>query len=408
MDIFQDANVIYDACDKARQQSKWKQSTQKFRSEQLIETANLKEEFESGKYDPDTGNRFPIKERGKLRYITSNTQKDKAVYHILSDDVLQKAIKPYITWENTASQKGKGVALFRQQLVDALHHYYNVHKTNKGWLLKADFSGYYPNMRHKNVKAQLFEFVDGYEFPDGTPDTAKVVITKMLHKFAADVSRFSDKEIDDMMQGKADPMLNVHVPKALLTGEKYLEKGVDIGTQPSQDIGIIFPYRIDIYAKSASGVEDYGRYTDDIWAISPSKEILELLLDAIKEMSKTLGLILNEKKTAIVPLDKPFRILQIQYTLTDTGRVIQKINPKTVTRERHRLKAYKRQLDKGIMTIGDIEEATKSWIGQNYKVMSRQQIENVLRLYYELFRRKLTWKKKHTRLRWLMEQSLAA
>lgn len=406
MDIFCDANVIYEAGDKARKTSKWKEATQRFRMEQMIETAHIKEENENGTYRPECGNRFPISERGKKRYITSNSQKDKTVYHILSDKVLEPALKPYVTWENTASQKGKGVSLFRKQIVSALHHYYNIHHTNEGWLLQTDYSGYYPNMHHDKVKATLFEFIDGYEFPEGTPETAKSIIGKMLRQFALDVSRFSDEEIKKMMECKVDPMLNIDVPKELLTGEKYLEKGVDIGTQPSQDIGIILPHRIDSFAKSGSGVDDYGRYTDDSWAISPSKEILLLLLDVMRKCSKELGLIMNEKKTRIVPLNKPFRILQIQYTLTDTGRVITKIHPKAVTRERQALKAYRRQYDKKIMTIDDIEGSFKSWIGQNYKTMSRQQIENLFRLYYELFRRKLTWKKKHSKLHWLMEQSL--
>lgn len=406
MDIFCDANVIYEAGDKARSQSKWKQSTQEFRMNQLVETISIKDDMEAGAYVPESGNKFPIKERGKARYITSNTMRDKTVYHILSDDVLEPAIKPFVTWENTASQKGKGVSLFRRQLEDALHHYYNIHHTNKGWLLQSDFSGFYPNMNHKVVKEQLFKFVDGYEFPDGTTETAKGIVRRMLHTFALDVSRYSDREIEELYRTKIDPMMNYGVPESKLTGEKFLEKGVDIGTQPSQDIGIILPRRIDSFAKSVSGAEDYGRYTDDVWAISPDKEVLELLLEAIKEMAKELKLIINLKKTRIVRLDRPFRILQIQYTLTDTGRVIKKIHPKAVTRERRKIKAYKRQLDKGVMTYNDIEDSFKSWISANYKIMSRKQVKNLFQLYFELFRRKPKWKKKHSKLHWLMEQSL--
>ena len=406
MDIFCDANVIYEAGDKARKSSKWKYSTQLFRSEQLIETAHIKRAMEDGTYQPDRGNRFLINERGKARFITSSTMVDKTVYHILSDDVLKKATKPFIIWENTASQKGKGVSMFRKQLVNALHHYYNVYHTNKGWFLQTDDSGYYHNMHHKVVKQQLSEFIDRYRFPEGTGETAKMIIRKMLKNFALDVSRFSDEEIQKMYHSKINPMMNVGVPKEYLTGEKFLEKGVDIGTQPSQDIGITHPYRIDSYAKSVSGADDYGRYTDDGWAISPSKEILELLLSAIREMSSEIGLILNEHKTRIIPLDKPFRILQIQYTLMDNGRVVQKISPKNVTRERRRLKAYKRLLDKGRMNLTEIEDNFKSWLGQNYKFMSRKQINNLFQLYHQLFGKEITWKKKHSRLRWLMEQSL--
>ena len=81
-------------------------------------------------------------------------------------------------------------------------------------------------------------------------DPETLAITEMLlplifKTFEQDVSRFTDKEIEAMMAGKIDPMLNYGVDPALLTGEKMLRKGVDIGSQPSQNIGIVYPYRLD-------------------------------------------------------------------------------------------------------------------------------------------------------------------
>ena len=75
--------------------------------------------------------------------------------------------------------------------------------------------------------------------------TAKQLLRKILKTFELDVSRFSDQEIAELYERKVDPMMNVGVDPRLLTGEKVLPKGVDIGSQPSQDIGIIYPYRID-------------------------------------------------------------------------------------------------------------------------------------------------------------------
>ena len=151
--------------------------------------------------------------------------------------------------------------------------------------------------------------------------------------------------------------------------------------------------RIEAYVESATkGIAD----------ISESKERLENLLEAIKKLADEIGLILNMRKTRIARIDKPFRILQIRYWLTDTGRVVKKINPKSVTRERKKLKAYKRQLDLGKIDFATVENSFKSWIASNYKIMSRLQIDNMFKLYYRLFGRRITWKKKHSRLRWLM------
>ena len=182
-------------------------------------------------------------------------------------------------------------------------------------------------------------------------------------------------------------------------------KGVDIGSQPSQNIGISYPSQIDNYIKIVRGCKYYGRYTDDSYIIHQDKEFLKQLLKEIKIISSKLGLIVNDRKTRIVKLSQQFKVLQINYSLTPTGRIIKKISTKTVTRERRKLKAYKRLLDKGKMKSNDIENSFKSWMAGNYKKMSMQQISNMSQLYYDLFKEVPKWKN-HGKLRYLMEHNL--
>lgn len=130
------------------------------------------------------------------------------------------------------------------------------------------------------------------------------------------------------------------------------------------------------------GCKFFGRYTDDTHIISDSKELLMAVLDGVREIAKEYGIIINERKTRICKLSSFYRYLQIGYSLTDTGRVIRKINPKSITRERRKLKAYKRKLDAGTMSYADVENSFKSWLGGNWKSMSRQQISNMSLLYY--------------------------
>ena len=183
-------------------------------------------------------------------------------------------------------------------------------------------------------------------------------------------------------------------------------KGVDIGNQCSQDIGVFYPHRIDNLTKTVCGVKGYGRYSDDSYVISDSKKELKETLEKIREEAECYGIIINEKKTRICKLSSKWRHLQIRYSMTGTGRIIHKINPKAVTRERRKLRAYRRLLDKGIMKQEEIDECFRSWLGGNYKNMSKMQIYGIIRLYYKLFERRLTWKRKHGRLRWLTEQAL--
>jgi hypothetical protein len=226
---------------------------------------------------------------------------------------------------------------------------------------------------------------------------------RIFQTFEMDVSRFSDEEIAEMYCSKVDPMMNLHVPKQQLTGEKMLKKGLDIGNQLSQDSGIAYPYRVDNYIKVVKSVREFGRYTDDFYAMHRSREFLLELLNGIRVIAAEYGLIINERKTRICKLSDYYRHLQIQYSLTETGRVIRKINPKAITRERRKLKSYKRLLVAEQISYEEVENYWKSWICGHWKYMSNKQISNLGRLYFDLFGRRATWKK-HGRLRWLLAQ----
>lgn len=407
MNKFYDANAIYDAGSKAMKGSPFKYGTQLFEMNHLLRTAEIQRDMMNGTYQPGPGQKFQIRERGKSRYITSNTMVDKTVNHLLCDEVLTPAIEKYLIYDNGASQKGKGVSFHRKRFEAHLHKYYNTYGTNEGYALLVDFSGYYANIPHDKCLEVLHLFLEKEVEDPEELRMAEELIRRIFKTFEIDVSRFSDEEIGKMYHSKVDPTINVGALPEAMTGEKMLRKGVDIGNQASQDIGIIYPYRIDNYAKIVMGTKNYGRYTDEFYAFHPDKAFLRSLLDGITKIAEEYGLIINERKTRICKLSQPFRHLQICYALTDTGRVIRKINPKSVTRERKKLKAYKRLLDQGRIDYDTIENAFKSWIGCFYKYMSMQQIAHMSELYQQLYGRRPQWKTGHSRLRWLMAQSSA-
>ncbi len=129
------------------------------------------------------------------------------------------------------------------------------------------------------------------------------------------------------------------------------------------------------------------------------------MLEGVLKIADKLELIINPKKTHIAKLSQTFKFLQLKYSLTETGRIIRRINPKAITRQRRKLKAYRRLLDNNRLTYNEIENIFKGWMAANYKNMSRQQITNMSQLYYDLFKEVPTWKN-HGKLRYLMEQDL--
>lgn len=372
MNIFYDANKIYEAGTKAIKAAPFKQQAQLFELNHLLETAMLLKDLKEWKYKPTKGKKFIIKERGKIRNITTNNMIDKTINHLLCDEVLSPAISPYLIYDNGASQKNKGVAFHRKRLEVHLHQYYRKYKNNDGYVLLIDFSGYYASIPHNLCLKNIQSFLKN-------ADPGEAQITLWILKNLFDVFNIDNKN----------------------------GRGVDIGSQPSQNIGISYPSKIDNYIKIVKGVKYYGRYTDDMYIIHRDKDFLKQLLKEIKEIADNLGLIINPKKTHLCKLSQPFRVLQLQYKLTETGRVVRKIHPKAITRERRKLKAYKRLLDKGTLTINEIENIFKSWMSSNYKNMSMQQISNMSQLYYDLFKEVPRWKNQgYGKLRYLMERNL--
>ena len=403
-----DANVLYDAGFKAMKPSYYKYGTQLYEMNHLLETARLQKAFLEGSYEPQPGVKFEIKERGHERYITSAETADKAVSHIICDEYLTPLLGRYLQYDNSASQKGKGVAFHRHRFKVHLRQYYEREGTNEGFILFSDFSGYYANILHEVALSRLEKYL-AKEMPDPV-ELAQVldVLRKTFKSYELDVSRLSDSEIEQMYREKISSTFNVGVPSSVLTGEKMLRKGVDIGNQISQNVGIFLPAPLDNYVKIVCGIKGYARYSDDFYAIARTKEELHEVMDGVRREAAALGLIINEQKTCICMQGGPSRHLQMLYSLKPDGEITCKINPKSITRERRKLKAYKRLLDAGRMEYAEIENNFKSWICTYYRFMSMLQIQNMIALYKELFGKDITWKKSrgHGRLRWLMAQPL--
>ena len=81
----------------------------------------------------------------------------------------------------------------------------------------------------------------------------------------------------------------------------------------------------------------------------------------------------------ICKLSEHWRYLQVQYSLTDTGRVIQKINPKRLTAMRRKMKKLAPKL-----TEKEFTDWYKSWFKNHYKIMSKRQRSNMDILFNQL------------------------
>lgn len=337
----------------------------------LLELADLQKELESGTYTFRPSQEFVLHERGKVRYITGEQIRDRVAKHALCDEILTPAVRNYLIYDNSASQVGKGIDFARRRLLTHLRKYYHQHQSNEGYILLIDFSKYYDNIRHDVLMEQFEKYVHD--------ERALSFLRKVIDRSKIDVSYMTDEEYAGCMDRVFNSLEYQEVDRSLLTGEKYMYKHLNIGDQVAQVAGIIYPIPIDNYVKIVKGVKFYGRYMDDSYVIHESKEFLEELLQEIIRIANELGITVNTRKTRICKLSSLWRFLQVQYSLTDTGRVIKKINPKRLTCMRRKMKKLVH-----ILSEKEFDDWYNAWMCNHYQLMSKLQRENMNTLYKQL------------------------
>lgn len=366
-----DGNALFEAYKRAKKGSDWKPQVQRFEMTYLLELSRIQRELKEMTYEFLPSTQFVLNERGKTRVIRGEQIQDRIVKHTLCDEVLNPAVKNFLIYDNGASLVGKGIAFTRKRLLTHLRRYYAQHHSNDGYILLIDFSKYYDNIRHDILMELMKKYV--------TDEHSLWLLQKTVDRSKVDVSYMSDDEYENCLDILFNSLLYQEIDQRLLTGEKFMGKHLNIEDQVAQTAGIAYPIPIDNFVKIVKGVKFYGRYMDDSYAIHESKEFLEELLKGIVEIAGSLGITVNLKKTRICKLSDHWRFLQIQYSLTDTGRVIQKINPKRLTAMRRKMKKLAPKL-----TEKEFTDFFRSWFKNHYKIMSRYQRNNIETLFNQL------------------------
>ena len=364
-------NVLYDAFMKAKVDSDWKPQVQKFEINLLTELVKLQKELQKRTFKFSPTNDFILNERGKTRPISGDNIRDRVVKRALCDEVLIPSIRKYLIHDNGASLKGKGISFTRDRLDVHLGKYYLENGSNKGWILLGDYTKYFDNIQHDLLMDMFRAIIED--------DLAIWLLEKVLEQAMIDVSFMDDMEFANCLNTVFNSLDYNEIDKTLLTGEKYMRKHVNVGDQVAQVAGVFYPHRLDNYIKIVEGAKYYGRYMDDFYVIHHDKEHLKDLVKKIEIEATRNGIILNPSKTMICKLSEYWRYLQIQYSLTETGRIIKKINPKRLTAMRRKLKKLAK-----ILPEKEFVNYYNAWFKNYYKLMSKQQRENMNKLFQEL------------------------
>lgn len=316
---------------------RWKASVQSFDITMIRQCARLKKELEEGKYKSRGFHEFTINERGKTRRIQSVHITERCVQKSLCNNVMKPKIVPRLIYDNAASLKGKGTDFALRRLKTHLERHYRKHGL-KGGVLTIDFKNYFGSIDHEKLLAKLEH-------------------------------TFTDKEVYGFLKQFVEAF----------------DEGLGLGSEISQISAIYFPNDIDHMVKEELHVKGYGRYMDDSYLIHEDINHLRYCLKRIEKACDELGIEINKKRTQITPLSKSFIYLKKRVKLEKNGRVSLRLLRKNITTRRRKLKAQHRAWQAGKMPIDTIRQSYQSWRGYASKYDSYHTVQNMDKLYLNLF-----------------------
>lgn len=331
----------------------WKESTQRFRDNLLLKAIELQDELRNGTYKVSPTIDFTLSERGKKRQINAPVIRDRVVQKLLMKHILLPALTRPLIYDNYASLKGRGTSMARKRMDVHLQRFIRKHGTN-GYILQIDVRKYFESIDHEVLKRLYRKEV----------------------REPPEIIRLIDYIIDTASQSG---------------------KGLNLGSECPQIFAVYYLHSLDTLMKTVCGEKYYGRYMDDIYIISESKEHLSELLGIVKKQLSDLKLEVNERKTHITKLTHGFTFLQIKYSFNG-NRIVKRLTHEKIVRERRRLKAFKRLVVNRKMTEIKAYNCYKSWRQSAVKDSNacRNSIQNMDKLFRELFPNCRT---KDTRLR---------
>lgn len=291
---FQHLYASYEKCCKG---VNWKTSTKNYQIRAVQNVAATYRLLIEGKYKQKPFAKFTVSERGKTRQIKALHISDRVVQKCFCDYFLVPLMSNRLIYDSGACMKNKGLMFTANRLKAHLQKYYRTNKTNVGYILTFDFSKFFDSVDHEILLQKA----------------RKIITDDRLYK------------------------LYEYFVLCFEGG-----KGLGLGSQISQVSALYYTNEMDHYIKEKHRMKFYGRYMDDGYLISSSKEQLLECLETIKRFSEELKIKLNLKKTHIARIDKGFMFLNRHWVLKSTGYIKTKPSHTTLKRLKRRYRKIKK------------------------------------------------------------------
>lgn len=327
----------------------YKASVQRYLQRRIVNTAIASRALERGADVHKGFVCFKTIERGKLREIMSTRFSERVIHKSLNQNVLLPVMSRSLIYDNGASLKGKGTSFALERLTTQLRRHYRRYG-DKGCVLKADIKSYFASIDHEVIKKRIRQ-------------------TLSDEKAAALTCRLVDAYYEHY--AATDPSAE--------------RKGLGLGSEVNQTLAVVYLDPLDHCVKEVLRVKGYGRYNDDFYLISDSREYLEACRAKIKAKLDELKLNLNEKKVSISPLSQGFTFLKTRVALSPSGGILRRPCRDSVVRARRKLKRQKKLLEDGVMTFDAVRRSYQSWRGSMKRRRSGRTVHSMDRLFDRLF-----------------------
>lgn len=295
---------IHEAARDAAKGVRWKASVQRYMVHSLRNSLYARRDLLAGNDIRKGFVRFHVIERGKDRAIAAPRFSERVIQKAVTRAVVAPAVWPTLTPGCAANMRGRGTDYALMRLKGQLAEHYRRHGA-EGYVLLMDFSDYFGTIDH---------------------GTALDLVRRTLIDPAA---------IEFMrLQIEANGSI-----------------GLGLGSEPNQALAVAIPSPLDHLGERWRGIEASGRYMDDSYFIALDKDTLWQFFDAARALCASLGITINERKTKVVKLTRGFTFLKKRFRFTESGRIVVTPIPKSLARERRKLRVHSRMVAEGSMTL---------------------------------------------------------
>lgn len=317
----------------------WKGSVIDFQMNYAEKLMELERGLHDGTYHALPDNITYIYERGKTRTIHSQHIRDRIVHKIINQDVLIPIFHRSFIRQNSASQINKGVDFAMRTFKCHLNRAYRKWGTDF-YILSIDIRKFFENIPHWYIEELLREKIDDERILE--------LCMASMHSYGG-------------------------------------EKGLGLGSEMNQTYALLCLNEFDHLMKEKFRIKEYARYMDDIYLMHDSKEYLREIKAFTVDYLRKLDMEISPNKTQISPMKNGVNFLGFCWKMTDSGHVINIPKKQTITRNKRKLRKFRRIMDEGNIDPKEIENCYASMRGNLARSSNKSTVENMDKYYNKLF-----------------------